>query len=226
MRRCLVFDLDDTLFPENAFVDSGFRAVGAWLSDRLGIGGFADAALKLHAAGIRGTVFDRTLEHLGVAPDPKLIADLVAVYRGHWPKICLHPDAAWALNYFRSLAWLGLLTDGPAATQRNKVAALGIGSRFDVLVYSDDHGRAHWKPDHLPYQKLMEATRCEGPNCVYVGDNPWKDFAGARELGWQTVQVCRADGLYSGAAVEAHLQAHHRLGSLLELPSVLAWGQT
>jgi putative hydrolase of the HAD superfamily len=32
--------------------------------------------------------------------------------------------------------------------------------------------------------------------CVYIGDNPAKDFYGARRLGWFTVQVRRPDGIY------------------------------
>ena len=36
-RSVLVFDLDDTLYPELSYVHSGFRAVAAFLSPLLGV---------------------------------------------------------------------------------------------------------------------------------------------------------------------------------------------
>src|SRR5205823_2027561 len=63
----LVFDLDDTLYPELSYVHSGFRAVAAFLSPLLG------ASAETLAAGMiaeetlqgRGQVFDNVLHQHG-----------------------------------------------------------------------------------------------------------------------------------------------------------------
>jgi putative hydrolase of the HAD superfamily len=53
MRRVVVFDLDDTLFPGRQYVLSGFRAVDAWVRDAKGLDGFYDRAKALLDAGSR-----------------------------------------------------------------------------------------------------------------------------------------------------------------------------
>lgn len=217
MIRAVVFDLDDTLFPERDFVLSGFRAVGNWLARERGRRGFAEAAQDLFDAGHRGKVFDEACARLGVPADEAPIQQLVQVYREHKPSLSLHADARWALDYFSGRKKLGLLTDGYLVTQRNKVEALGIASRFDAIVYSDELGRANWKPSPIPYRKAMEALQCAGPECVYVADNPAKDFVAAKELNWLTVQICRPSGEYEAGAADARYEAHRRINSLNEL---------
>ncbi len=221
MRDVLVFDLDDTLFPEHEFVRSGFIAAGIWLQNRHGISGFAVAAQRIFDAGLRGTVFNASLEELsGVAP-PDLVTDLVRVYREHAPTITLHPDAAWALKHYRRTFTLGLLTDGYLVTQRNKVRALGIAPLFETIIYSDVDGRAAWKPSPIPYQRLMERVGADVGSFTYVSDNPAKDFVMARELGWRTVRIVRLDGEYRAVAHATDHAADLTVDSLFDLEQVL-----
>jgi len=46
---------------------------------------------------------------------------------------------------------LGCITDGRGTTQRNKIAALGLGGTFDVLLISGETG--HGKPDPYNFAK-------------------------------------------------------------------------
>jgi putative hydrolase of the HAD superfamily len=43
----LVFDLDDTLYPERQFALSGFAAAGRWAEAELGLGGLAEDMARL-----------------------------------------------------------------------------------------------------------------------------------------------------------------------------------
>jgi putative hydrolase of the HAD superfamily len=219
--RLLVFDLDDTLYPERLYALSGFRAVGEWLAAERSVAGFAEAAARLFAEGCRGTVFNEALDGLGVASDGPLISTLVDVYRRHAPAIRLHDDAAWALDYFGRSRTLGLLTDGHGVTQRKKVEALGIACRFASIVYTDDFGRDCWKPSPVSYRAVMEATGVEGSACVYVADNPAKDFVTARALGWATVQVLRGDGEYRDVRPAPGYHADHVIPCLYDLGLLL-----
>jgi putative hydrolase of the HAD superfamily len=67
----------------------------------------------------------------------------------------------------------------------------------------------------------MEATKCPGANCLYVGDNPRKDFVTAKKLDWTTVQICREVGEYSDVISEDSYEAKFKIKSLLELKSIL-----
>lgn len=218
--QVLVFDLDDTLFPEREFVWSGFRAVGDWMFKQQGLSGFFETAWQLFTQGKRGLIFNQALEHLGIKPEPELIQTLVQVYRDHKPTIALHKDAEWALNYFQSQKQLGLITNGFLETQQNKVRALGIEPRFDRIVYCDSYGFENWKPSSIPYQKMMEFVKYDAKEFMYVGDHPYKDFIAAKKLGWTTVRICRDDGEYARMTAESSYEADFRITSLYELKDI------
>src|SRR3546814_14266579 len=90
-RRVLVFDLDDTLYLERDYVASGFRAVGQWVLENLGLGGFEERAWRHFAGGSRGRIFDTVLGELGFGGRPDLVARLVSLYRPPQPDIRLAP---------------------------------------------------------------------------------------------------------------------------------------
>ena len=221
MIQAVVFDLDDTLFPEHQFVMSGFHAVGQHVKVWFGVDGFFEQAECLFSAGNRGTIFNRALEQLGIDPKPSVITTLLSVYREHRPQIELYEDARWAMAFFGQSWKTGIITDGFLVTQRNKVRALGIESRFGIVLYTDEYGREGWKPSPISYQKVMEALSCSGPECVYIADNPVKDFVAARKLGWKTIQLRRKGGEYSNLVAQVGYEADFTVESLYDLRELI-----
>ena len=61
-RLHVIFDLDDTLYPERQFAISGFRAAGAWAKAELGVDGLAEEMTGLLEAGMLGRIFSTVLE--------------------------------------------------------------------------------------------------------------------------------------------------------------------
>ena len=108
---------------------------------------------------------------------------------------------------------IGLITDGYLETQKNKFAALQLDRYVDRAVFTDAAGREAWKPSPWGYQQLMEHFSLPGEQCVYVGDNSLKDFAGAQALGWITFKIVRDEGLYRDKAGAAD----YDLSTLTEL---------
>ena len=218
MNEVLVFDLDDTLYPEADFVFSGFKTVNAWVLDRFGVEGFAKHARTKFEAGHRGRIFNSVMAKMDLPDNEKLIDEMVDIYRNHCPKISLYPDARWALEYFPPRVSLGLISDGYLCTQENKLEALGIRQRFAKIVLTDSLGRDFWKPSPKPYQEIERAFGPEPICCTYIADNPLKDFIAPRLLGWQTIRVVRKNGLYSGQTVEQDQDAERLITSLRDLP--------
>jgi putative hydrolase of the HAD superfamily len=219
----VVFDLDDTLYPEHDFVISGFQAVDEELRRR-DIDGFFPTAQRLFQGGLRGTIFNAALEKLNVEPTAKLVSELVQIYRNHTPRLQLFPDARWALNHYSASAPIGLLTDGFAQTQRNKVRALGLDTRFRAAMYTGDLGPEQQKPSLVPFQKIATLLGIQeiGQRMVYVADNPKKDFIAPNQLGWLTVRIQRGTGEYTALEpLEKHHAAHHEICTLEELPQIL-----
>lgn len=215
--RVVVFDLDDTLYPERDYVVSGFSAVDRWLAEKCSVEGFSERALALFSAGHRGRIFDEVLQQLGLPSTPARIAELVDVYRKHEPMLCLFPDAGAVLQKVASSFCLALITDGYRVTQDKKIAALNLAARIPCRIVTDALGREFWKPSLEPYRRVMAYYGGEAEDFVYVADNPRKDFIGARQLGWRTVRIRRPGCEHSEYEPTGEESADAEIPSLLEL---------
>ena len=219
MQHAVIFDLDDTLYPEAAYVASGFRAVDDALARHHALEGFAACATAVAAEGYPGHVFDEALRRIGGAPS--LAGWCVATYRAHLPDIVLFPEAAEALATLRPKAALGVLTDGWLVAQRQKIAALDLAAQVDAVVYTDTFGRAHWKPAPTGYEAVAGALGVPHRACIYVADNPAKDFITAKALGWHTLHVARPGQTHAAEPpTEAHA-AERRATTLREAMTTL-----
>lgn len=194
--KCIVFDVDDTLYLERDYVRSGFSAVGAWLEEKHNIEGFGERAWELFETGLRGVVFNRVLEERGTEPTRELIGALVQVYRTHCPMIELLPDARECLELLGEQYQLAALTGGPVESQRAKVHVLEVGRWCDPIIYAGQWGKEFDKPHPRPFKELEKQTGRVGAECLYVSDNPKKDFDAPLELGWEVARVRRPGGIY------------------------------
>jgi FMN phosphatase YigB (HAD superfamily) len=65
-------------------------------------------------------------------------------------------------------------------------------------------GRDAWKPSqvgflHLARELGLGKREHRRPPIAYVGDNPTKDFVGANEAGWVTIQYTPPEAIHAGA---------------------------
>ncbi len=227
LRGVLVFDLDDTLYPEADYVKSGFEAVGRWLEDSQDVRGFAALAWALHCEGLRGKVFDLALERLGLAQDEVLIRSMIDVYRAHAPTIALATETSGLLRTLAARARLCLISDGPLQSQMAKVKALGLCDYFDHIRCTDEWGREFWKPHPRAFREVAALFPMSGPwRYTYIGDNPAKDFVAPRAMGWRSLRLRREGGLHERAEpADADNCAEAEISTLAELPAVLSgWG--
>jgi putative hydrolase of the HAD superfamily len=54
MIKIIVFDVDDTLFPEREFLRSRFQAVGEWILNKYAVAGLFEIAWKFFVPVNRG----------------------------------------------------------------------------------------------------------------------------------------------------------------------------
>jgi putative hydrolase of the HAD superfamily len=225
-RLVLVFDLDDTLYPERDFALSGFQAAATWAAAELGIDGMADDMTRLLDAGHLGALFKMALAGKMPGHSPEQLAGLLEAYRSHQPdKLRLFEDAVWALSHFADKAKLGLITDGTHRVQASKVEALGIAPHFERIVFTDAlGGRSFSKPHPMSYELVEAALASQGDRLVYVGDNPSKDFVVPNARGWTSVMIDRPEHrrIHAAAHVAAGGAPQHTISSLSQLPSALA----
>lgn len=196
--RAIIFDLDDTLYLERDFAFSGFAAVAEAFADLLGDPATAtDQMRRLFDGPQRARVFNALLAERGLPADAGRIAAMIDVYRNHRPTLSLLPDAERLLARAAAAGLrTGLITDGPPRTQWNKIDALGLRERLDETVVTSELGPDAGKPSPLVFEEITRRLGVRHEECLYVADNPAKDFVAANALSWRTVQVRRAQGVY------------------------------
>src|SRR5262245_13893257 len=193
--------MDDTLFLERDYVLSGFVAVDAVVTKEHGLKGFSECAWRLFCAGVRGRIFDEALKELGVELQSAIVAELVAIYRSHLPRIELTSDSFRFLNAARSQGLrIALVSDGAYVAQNAKVKALGLKTFISPIVLTDAFGRDAWKPNPRGYLEVFEKLGGSHSNYIYIGDNPAKDFIAPNALGWRTIRIRRPQGEHALAS--------------------------
>lgn len=208
-QRAVIFDLDDTLYAESEYVASGFQSVGEWAArkwDRQ-----PDAIARelnaLHERNISGRVFNTWLDQNGIQYDGEIVGQMVAVYRDHIPTITLFPNARKTIEKLRRTYRIGLVSDGYLNAQQKKFDALQIADLFDSVVFSDALGRENWKPSRVPFDTALRQLGVQGGMATYVGDNPTKDFLGARGAGLSSIRLRQLGGIYSHLEPETNNHA-------------------
>lgn len=193
-----VFDLDDTLFPEWDFVRSGMRHLADFTSK--GSSASADeifAFLWDIASRREGKSFDRLLLAFPEIGASWSVEELVSAYRRHVPDIRLFAGIRELLEELRHGGTrIAIVTDGPPDAQRGKLKALQVMELVEEAVVTDEHGVECRKPSTFAFSRLNRSFGIEAGSCIYIGDNPAKDFAPCRALGWQTLRLRMAGQLH------------------------------
>lgn len=185
----VIFDLDDTLYPEKQYVRSGFQAVADFLEIK-------DAQKKLWSYFEKGLyAIDEFLKQIG---REDLKAQCLEIYRAHKPKLELYQGVCELITEIKNFGInTGMITDGRPEGQRNKIAALGLEDLMDDIIVTDELGGLQFrKPNDISFRIMQNRWRIPYEQLVYVGDNPAKDFQAARQLGMKTIWVAHRDGLY------------------------------
>ncbi len=219
--KAVIFDLDDTLAPEMDYCRSGYRAVADFLSGGILIGSGAseiyDELLELFFADHKN-VFNRFLEGRGLPADKEQVFELVNVYREHFPDIAFYDDVLPALKKLKAEGIItGILSDGYAVTQRQKIRALGAEDHFDIIILTDELGKEYWKPSPKGFEIIEEKYSLDPSEIIYVGDNPGKDFYLKKTAGIRTARIIREEGVYKDAPYYKDVMEDLRIGSLGEV---------
>lgn len=200
--RVVVWDLDDTLILERDYVRSGFHAVADHIAEATGIASeiLADFLWSGFESGVRGNAFDRVHEAFP-ATSTVPVSTMVEVYRSHSPQVHIPDEALSLIKTVRSQGrYQAAITDGPLTGQKSKAAAVSLNELVDLVVFTDEWGRQYWKPHERAFLTVQEYFGAESRECVYIGDNPLKDFVAPRALGWGSVRLRREGQLHTNTS--------------------------
>ena len=180
--EAVIFDLDDTLYSEKAYVRSGYRKIAEWL----GKPEIEDQLWKVFLQG--GKALDDVLK----ADDR---AEALRIYRYQQPNIHLYPGVKEMIGRIRAQKKVGIITDGRPEGQRAKLQALSI--EVDHVIITDELGGIECrKPCTLAFENIQQVFNMPFEKMVYVGDNMKKDFIAPKKLGMKWIWFENSDGLY------------------------------
>ncbi len=199
--KAIFFDIDDTLYDSTLQAELARRnAVKAMVEAGLNIDE-EEGIRELHRTVERfGSNYERhfneLLKEFGYDSNPRIIAAGVVAY--HTTKIAYlvpFPDTIPTLLKLREKGYkLGIITDGRAVKQWEKLIRLGLQHFFDTVVISEEIGRE--KPDQEMFQIAIKKMHCNKEETMMVGDRIDKDILGANKAGMITVQIMK--GKYKG----------------------------
>ncbi|MHC4186959.1 MAG: HAD family hydrolase [Planctomycetota bacterium] len=224
MITTVVFDLDDTLYDEIDYCQSGFKAVAEHLANKCGstpAQTIFESLWKQFSSGQRKNTFNLALQELGISFDNQLITELIDVYRNHQPDIKLPKESKDVLDMLQDKYALALLTDGFLPAQKLKVHALGLESYFSCTIYTEELGRQAWKPSELGFEKLIKELNITAELMVYIADNAKKDFIAPNKLGSSTIQLIRPLRIHTETSNELFSKAKHVINEITDLPQLL-----
>ena len=105
----------------------------------------------------------------------------------------LFPDVLPVLDAFAAAGVrIGMVTNGAASVQRDKLTTVGILDRFDPLVISSEAGVK--KPDPAIFEVALALPASPRADTWFVGDNLWHDIPGALTAGIRAIWLDRDEG--------------------------------
>lgn len=222
MGAFIAFDLDDTLYKERTYVESGLRAVVAAIAAETGIAAGELAAL-VAKSDTGSEALDALAARLQGTPAEAAFPmwRMVTTYRNHRPEIRTTPRVHAVLEALKARGHrLALITDGNTVRQHAKIRALGLDRHFgpaDIIV-SEDLGSDKTTPVPFAAAEAM----APGMRRLYVGDNAAKDFYWPNLRGWFTVMLRDTAGLNIHPQRPAEHPAHRPAMTVRSLEALLS----
>lgn len=221
MIKGVIFDLDDTLYPEKEFSISGFDFVSKYISRKKKKKSkyILDMLISLFLEKT-DEVFNRLIKN-NKEFEIFSVKELVNVYRNHTPNISLYKDAESLINYLKKNKYkLGIITDGFISVQKKKIKALHLDKIIDEIIYTDEYGRENWKPSPLGFKIIKDRINLEYDELVYIGDNPRKDFYINKLLGIKTIRLLR-DGFNINNEYYENIKENFRINNFFEVIEII-----
>ncbi len=238
--RCVLFDLDDTLFAHQDAAATGLLAHVRSLGHPYAVRDAAEEVAAWHELEehhyhryLRGEVgFDDQRAHrardYAARHGVRLTTDEAlswwsAFFERYIESWRLHEDAVPCLDELRRRipgVRLGVITNGELGFQLRKIDAVGVRERFEAIVASGDVGVT--KPDARIFTLACERLGVRPGEAAYVGDRLGTDAIGAARAGLTGVWIDRRD---AGASEEELAVADElgvlRITTLAQLPPLL-----
>lgn len=197
MIQGVVFDLDETLLDRSKavtiFAEEFFDQRSFLLEKELAKGlTKAEFIVQVHRLDGRGyTPREQFFTLLATefslsSVDARVLKE--SFYDSVWVRPILVEGALRGIReYLDQGIRVGIVTNGSAAAQRQKMVSSGLAELVDACVVSEEFGAK--KPDPTIFLAACERMKIEPGRSWFVGDHPVNDVWGSCQVGFKTAWV-------------------------------------
>lgn len=196
----IIFDLDNTLTHRNLTIEKYSECLIEHfkLEDnsenifkiqsiihKIDNGGYPKKELLTHPS-IAESVANSLIDLLAWKAVPH-IQYLTDFWFDYFPKVAVEmPHARTILESLKAKGYvLAVLSNGKHFSRLNTIRNLGFESYFDEIISSEKVGFK--KPEAEIFHKTCEILNVSTQQCLFVGDHPVNDYAGAKNVGMQAL---------------------------------------
>ena len=207
--RGVVFELDDTLLDQKAWMIRKLELT--WHEEKIVLPArtaFLSTALQIIEEGNHACLFDALCLQLGLGDAIRV--RMIETYNQTQPKDCpLYGDVQATLRQLRRLGYrIGILTDNPPASQRQKLDVCGLLPLTDAGVLTAELGTK--KPDPKVFEECARLLDLAPEQLVMVGNNVFRDVQGSCNAGYRHAFHIQREG----ALLSSNLGLARRVGNL------------
>ena len=229
--RCVIFDLDDTLYD---CLGQRVRVTHRYAAQAMVEAGLKADTEAVYRARMRAFRADPMLRHIDAevtrhfgAEDPEAISRIAREAYFNCPvgKLTLFPGS---LPLLRFLAKRGVrnfvVSFGEPRIQHAKVKALGLDREPSVeKIYFADRSNVLTK--EAAFRKIQKRTRLTPGEILIVGDRPAREIRAGKELGMHTVRL-RHGEFKSQMPVGPEEEPDYVIGKISEVRKLpFMWGR-
>jgi len=207
-KKGVIFDFDDTIAKTRTGKNMGLKIISSKIYDYFKKKGIDINFNKLHkeiqnAAQELDTkrIYDRNLWWSCVikkfSKEKPQKSFLDEITKNYWEIIIkksdLYKDTSSVLLYLKNKGYaLGMLTDtdGVKGLKLKRIEILNLIKWFDSIVVAGEDTK-QTKPDKPPFSLISRRLNLRPKECVFVGNDLYRDFLGAEKAGMTAILIKR-----------------------------------
>ncbi|ULQ60693.1 HAD family hydrolase [Brucepastera parasyntrophica] len=195
---CIIFDIDSTLYTNEAYAReqtgiqirrfADIKGISYSEAEKM-IAAFRENFRKEHGTSLS---LGNTLTHFGIPIEESIRwrNELLEPAEFLAPDVCLRET----LSELSAKYTLGAVTNNPLVPAKKTLAALGVADLFPVIIALDTTGYS--KPHPEPLRRAAKAAGVPLSKCLSVGDRFDIDIALPLELGMGGILVSGVEDVY------------------------------
>ena len=192
MLKAILFDLDNTLLDFSGFKRETARAAAEMMRKQgwsMSVDGTVKRIFKIYKK--EGIEYQKTFADLvygaGYRENEAERIQQAAIIGYNKRKFAVlkpYPGIKHVLGRLRGHYRLAVLSDAPRNKAWQRLILSGLDGFFEEV--GTFHDTELHKPNKAPFLRMCRQLRVKPSECLFVGDNPARDIAGAKSVGMKT----------------------------------------